>query len=495
MRVHVTTEPDREEKRNLNMKLLLIAPASGRWKNVGRSRLLNGKTFRFSYLSLLSVAAETPSDVEIRIIDEQVEDIPWQTDVDLVGITCMTALAPHAYEIAGRFRQRGIPVVLGGMHPTLCPEEAIQHADAIVVGDVESIWHRVLTDLREGHLRGIYRNTQPSDLAGLKAPPRHLIGGRRYAAVAAVQATRGCPHSCQFCSVSAFHKGTQRRRPVEEVVKEIRGLNSRFLVFVDDNLTADREYASCLFGALFPLKKWWVMQSTLAITEDEHLVRLAARAGCVGIFAGLETFSERNLADVNKTCHHASEYRRAVKFLHTHGITVEAGVVLGFDGDTPEVFRRTLNALDDIGVDLAQISILTPLPGTPQFETLKSRVFDRDWSHYDFHHSVFTPRNLSAADLQAGHDWMTRQFYAPTRILKRMARHLLHRRGLVTLPYLLAVNLAYYGRVLRWNIRGWDPAAQKTGFAALPAYLQDQLTGLMQDDAHDLEIIKEGIRV
>ncbi|MEJ2245628.1 MAG: cobalamin-dependent protein [Acidobacteriota bacterium] len=209
------------------MKILLVAPASGRWKKIGESRIFNGKTFRFSLLSLLSVAAETPRDAEIRIIDEQIDEIPWDEEFDLVGITCMTAIVLRAYEISAAFRKRGIPVVLGGMHPTFRPQEALCNADAVVMGDAEGIWPQVLKDAANGRLHGIYRNECPPSLIGLNPPPRHLLKGKKYGTIQAVQATRGCSNSCDFCSVSAFNHQTQRFRPVREVVDEITSLRER----------------------------------------------------------------------------------------------------------------------------------------------------------------------------------------------------------------------------------------------------------------------------
>jgi len=444
------------------MKILLIAPASGKWRHVGRNPFFSGKAFRFSLLSLLSVAAESPADADVQIIDEQIDEIPWEADADLVGITCMTALAPRAYEIASRFRRRAIPVVLGGMHPTLCPEEAIRHADAIVVGEAEGIWSKVVADAARGQAKGVYCNRRPS-LAGLKQPPRHLLPPGKYATVNAVQATRGCPHACEFCAIAAFNGNTQRRRPVAEVIAEVKDLPGRTFIFVDDNLTADRDYARELFLALKPLGKLWVTQSTLAIASDPDTVRMMSEAGCVGIFAGLETFSSDNLGSVNKTCHRVEQYREAIQLFHRHGITVEAGVVFGFDGDAPGVFQETLKALDDLEVDVVQVSIFTPLPGTPRASLMAGRIIDRDWASYDFHHVVFEPARMRPADLQAGHDWVTRQFYRPWRIVRRLWRHLRRPRAWASLAYLAALNGAYYGRTARWGIRGWNPALEASG--------------------------------
>lgn len=409
-------------------------------------------------LSLLSVAAETPDGINVQIIDEQIEPVPWDADVDLVGITCMTALAQRAYAIAAQFQKRGIPVVLGGMHPTLCTDDALQHADAVVSGEAEGIWPRVVKDAENGCLRGMYCQENTRDLAGLKHPPRHLLKRSRYALTHAVQATRGCPHGCDFCAVSAFSHQTHRHRPVDEVITEIKALPGKFIIFVDDNLTADRDYCIELFKALTPLKKHWISQSTLAIADDDAFLQTAARSGCKGIFVGLETFSKANLQAVSKSFNHVEQYRRTIQRLHAHGIAVETGIVFGFEGDQPEVFANTLKLLDDLQVDMIQASIFTPLPGTPRHTSMKDRIFDRNWASYDFHHVVFQPSGMTAEELKAGHDWITHQFYRPWRIARRAWRHALRPGGLISLPYFLAVNLAYYGRVTRWGIRGRNPA-------------------------------------
>lgn len=442
------------------MKLLLIAPASGPWRGVGRARWFNGRTFRFSLLSLLSVAAVTPSGVEIRIVDEQVEDVPWDERFDLVGITCMTALAPRAYEISARFCEQGVPVVLGGMHPTLCPDEASTHADAIVVGEAEGVWDQVVEDARRGCLQRRYQSAVLPDLRGLPPPRRELLDASRYATVHAVQATRGCPHGCDFCAVSAFYRQTQRRRPAAEVVAEVSRLPGRFFVFVDDNLLADRAYALELMGVLRPLKKRWVTQCTLRMAHDDELLEAVAAAGCVGAFVGLETFSSRNLEAVGKDCHRVEDYREAIARLHQVGIGVEAGIVFGFPGDRCETFAQTLRWMDDLELDAILVSLFTPLPGTRRHAAMADRILDWNWAHYDFHHVVFAPWQLSAESLQAGHDWVTREFYRPWRILRRLWRQIGRPRGWSGLPYVLALNLAFLGRVLRWHIRGWDPAAE-----------------------------------
>jgi radical SAM superfamily enzyme YgiQ (UPF0313 family) len=443
------------------MKILLVAPSSGRWRTVGQRRFLNGRTFRFSLLSLLSVAAETPPGIDVRIVDEQVEDIPWDAPADLVGITCMTAAAPRAYEIARRFRAGGVPVVLGGMHPTLCPEDAAPHADAIVMGEAEGVWPRVVADVQGGRLQNRYANAEPPDLRALKPVPRDRLNRRRYATLQAVQATRGCPHGCDFCSVAAFSHRAHRGRPVADVVREVAGLPARFFVFTDDNLIADRAYARELFEGLRPLGKRWISQVTLSLADDPELLELAAEAGCIGVFVGLETFSASNLGAVNKSCNRVERYRQAIQRFHAQGIGVEAGIVFGLPGDRPSVFARTLRLLDSVEVDTILVSIFTPLPGTPRAAAMQDRVLDRNWAHYDFHHVVFEPWGMSTEALQAGHDWVTREFYRPWRMVRRLWRHLWRPRYWRALPYVAALNLAFYGRVLRWHLRGWNPAAEE----------------------------------
>jgi radical SAM superfamily enzyme YgiQ (UPF0313 family) len=443
------------------MKILLIAPASGQWRQVGKRRWINGRTFRFSMLSLLSVAAQSPSDATVRIVDEQIEGIPWDEPFDLVGITVMTALAPRAYELAHRFRASGTPVVLGGFHPSLCPDEALRHADAVVVGDAEGLWTQVVTEVLAHRSQGIYRHASPVDLRNLPPLPRHLLQRGDYATVHAVQATRGCTHGCSFCSVSAVHRQRQRQRPIPEVLAEIAEIPSRFFLFVDDNLMDDREYARELLVGLTGLRKQWVAQSTLGLAREPDLVRLAAEAGCVGVFVGMETFTESNLASVGKSSHRVAEYRQAIEILHRHGIGIEAGLMFGFEGDNPAVFARTLTMLEDLEIDAVQVSLFTPLPGTPFFSAHESDILDWHWAHYDFHHVVWHPRGMSVEALQAGHDWITREFYRPWRIARRVWRSLLRPCRWRVLPFLTALNLAYLGRVWTWHIQGWNPAREQ----------------------------------
>jgi len=445
------------------MNILLIAPATGHWRRIGRRRTFNGKTFRFSMLSLLSVAGLSPRDANITLVDEQVEDVPETaadgTRFDLVGITAMTALAPRAYALCARFRAEGVPVVMGGYHATLNTEEALEHADAVVVGPAYGAWERVCEDVQSGCLERVYRGDPRGPVP--RRLPRHLLADERYATVNATFATFGCRNRCAFCSIGPFHGGKRHIRPVADVVDEVAAFSSDFFIFVDDNLTQERAYAMALFEGLATLGKKWVTQASLEIAEDPELLAAMRDAGCAGVFVGIESFSDRVLKEQVKSCNVPDHYREAVAAFHRHGMFVEAGVIVGFDADGVEVFQDTLRGLERIGVDAIQLAILTPLPGTGLYESLKRRIFDHDWEHYDFRHAVFEPKRMRRQELQAGADWMIRRFYSPWRIFKRLTRWLVTPACWKHLPYALTLNLAYLGRVKRFGIRGWNPAVQR----------------------------------
>lgn len=456
-----TTRRRRDNRGVATMNILLIAPATGDWRRVGRRRTINGKTFRFSMLSLLSVAALSPKDAQLTLVDEQVEDIP-DGPFDLVGITAMTDDAPRAYELCDRFRAQGIPVVMGGFHASLNPDEALTHANAVVVGPAYGAWERLCADVAANNLQRIYRgDPEPSIPVHL---PRHLLQKGRYVTVGATFATLGCRNRCRFCSIHPFYDGRRILRPVEDVVAELGAIPDRFFVFVDDNLTQDRDYALALFRALAPLRKRWATQASLDVTEDPEMLSAMRDAGCLGLFIGLETFNRQALEDQDKGFNTAQRYRDAVATVHRHGMYVEAGMMVGFDTDGVEVFQDTLRMLQQARIDAIQLSVFTPLPGTEAHRSMMTRIFDPNLEHYDYRHAVFSPARMTAQELQSGADWLIRSFYAPWRILARIPRWLGYRRDFVGVLYPLGLNLAYWGRVLRFGIRGSNPASTENRY-------------------------------
>jgi radical SAM superfamily enzyme YgiQ (UPF0313 family) len=451
------------------MKILLILPAGERVRvtrekpEVPRRAML-----RFSVLPLTVVAALTPREHEVRIVDENVEPLDFDTDCDVVGITFMTALTPRAYEIAGQFRRRGRVVVAGGYHATLCPEDVAPHFDALVAGDAEGSWERLLADVQRGELQKVYRQVEGEayerqDAPGLLQTPmprRELLGhtARYYATINAVQAGRGCRHNCRYCSVTVFHGRKYRRRAVVDVIAELQTVPRNF-IFVDDNIIADREYALELFHAMVPLGKRWVSQCSVLIADDPELLRLARAAGCCGLFIGIETANDANLAAMNKQFNRSGSHAERLRKIRRAGIGVIAGMIVGMDADDTAVFERTLRFLQETQIDAVQLNILTPLPGTPLYADMNriGRVTDRDWSHYDYRHVVFQPAGMTADELQAGADWLYAQFYRLDRILWRFAC------GIFTLcwmPALLSLKLGLTYRYdnKREGIAGWNPA-------------------------------------
>lgn len=428
------------------MKLLLINPTAPQW----RADPVNGparatRVFRFSMLTSLTVAAALPDGVEAEIVDEELEPINLDTDADLIGISFMTYNAPRAYALADEFRERGKTVIFGGYHPTLVPEEAKGHADAVCIGEAEPNLPEMIADYASGRLRPYYQNGT-ADLAALKVPNRSLLRSSGYAWVDALQATRGCPHACTFCSISAFHQRRYRVRPVEQVLEEMKGLG-RHLIFMDDNLTADPDYAESLFAHMIPLKKRWVSQTSTALGQNPRLMDLAARSGCAGVFMGLETISEQALAGWNKRFNHASDYKRLVQQLHNRGIAVIAGIVFGHDADTTETFDRTVRFLREARIDALQATILTPFPGTALHAQMESRIVDRNWAHYDFSRAVFEPARMSREQLEEGHQRVLQNFYSPGAICRRVLLGAGYLRPSTLLRGSLCLNIGYRARL------------------------------------------------
>jgi radical SAM superfamily enzyme YgiQ (UPF0313 family) len=442
------------------MKILLVLPAAPHLRVTADNPRVSRRTMlRFSVLPLTTVAALTPPEHSVALCDENVHPLDFDTDADVVGVSFMTAVAPRAYEIAGEFRRRGKITVAGGYHPTFRPEEAAAHFDAVVVGDAEGLWPQVLADIEFGGGRGIYRHKILPDLAATPVPRRDLTApwARHYATRHAVQTGRGCCHGCRFCSVTAFHRQTCRHRPLDHVLAELRALPRNFM-FVDDNIIADPDYARALFAAMVPLRKRWVSQCSLRIADDPALLALARRAGCVGLFVGLESLSAANLDSVGKSINTERDSNERIRAIRRAGIGVQAAVIVGLDHDGVDVFGRTLRFLQAARVDALQLSILTPLPGTPLFDEFEAagRIADPDWSHYDFRHVVIAPAGMTARDLQDGADWLYAQFYRLDRIVVRTLRGLWLAGPLPAL-FCWRLNLTYRYDNRREGIVGRNP--------------------------------------
>jgi radical SAM superfamily enzyme YgiQ (UPF0313 family) len=387
--------------------------------------------FRLPGLGLLKVAALTPSGWEVRIVDEKVEPLDPSPAADLVGITAMTPTVPRAYEIAAQFRRRGVPVVMGGMHVSQLPEEALRHCDSVVIGEAEGLWPRVVSDLERGALRSLYRHDDGlPELHGLPPPDWDLYRAKRYLPVHFVETTRGCPLDCEFCAVTHSFGGRYRSRPLAEVLAELRGLrpfDGRFtlkncLFFVDDNIVANRACARELLRAIAPLKLRWFGQASMNIANDPELLRLCQSSGCTGLFIGFESLSAATLAAIGKRVNQPQRYLEVVQRLHDHGIGVDASFVFGFDTDDEGVFDRTLEFVRRARVEVAYFSILTPYPGTRLYERLKAegRLLTEDWTLYDGSHVVYRPRPFTPERLLEGYHRVLREFYSLPSVFQRL---------------------------------------------------------------------------
>lgn len=415
-------------------RLLIIAPAWSRgcW---GRGKVLAPP------LVLPLLAALTPPDVEVRLVDENVEQVNTDAAADWVAITSMTASAPRAYAIADAFRERRIPVVMGGIHPTVLPDEAATHADAVVIGEAEPVWGQVLADLAADRLRARYPHVGYPDLVGLPRPRRELLLVERYLTTNIVQTARGCPNACAFCTVSTVSGRRYRFRPVPEVVEEVRSLAGGWVGFVDDNIAGHAGRAKELFEALIPLQRRWIGQADLTIARDPELLSLAVRSGCQAVFMGLESLSEENLRATHKAPNLGTDMSAAIAAVHKAGIEIIGSFVLGLDGDDRGVFRRTVEFAQRHKLVAAQFAVLTPFPGTEIRRQLEGegRIVDHDWSHYTMGNVVFRPRHMAELELRAGQRYAYGRFYSIPSILRRsltVRRKLLGR---------LLVNLSYRG--------------------------------------------------
>lgn len=411
------------------------------------------RIIRFPQLTMPLLAAYTPAHWRVTHTDEIVQRVHFGKPFSLVAITANTAAAPHAYRLAARYREQGIPVVIGGPHATLMPEEVALHADAVVVGEGELVWPTILEDCEQGRLSGTYRSDLLPDLVGMPVPRWDLIKGRVYGKGVTI-ATRGCPFDCDYCSIPAMYQRRMRYRPVGEVVDEIRRMPGRALVFWDDNLGANRSYAKGLFEAITPLGRWWTSQATLDVAFDEEFLRLAARSGCKALFIGLESISQDSLNGANKKHNHVSAYRDAVRRLHAHGIAIQAGTVFGFDHDNRSIFRHTVEYFREIAIDSTTIGILVPYPNTHLFNRLdaEGRILTRDWSKYDGkRHVVFQPALMSPEELLMGTEWASRRFYSVSSIIERM------RKSQTGLWWNVVRNVGYHLALRKFGNIGYSP--------------------------------------
>jgi len=421
------------------MRVLLISPKTPVPSPTKREKAVN-----FARLTLTTIAALFPKDTEIKIINDNLVGINFDGKVDLVGITAITSTAPRAYEIADRFRERGVPVILGGIHPSVLPEEAVLHADAVVIGEAEGIMPVLIDDFKNGKLKKFYQSSERPNLENLPLPRKDLLfGNKYYKEMDMLQTTRGCPFNCDFCSVTNFFGRTYRQRPIENVIEEIKQLRRRTLKFiVDDNIAGQPTYAKKFFKALIPLKIKWFGQASVIIARDKELLSLAAKSGCISLFIGFESLSTNSLKEVGKRVNLLQDYKTGIKKIHDSGIGIIGAFIFGFDADDLGVFEETVDFIDRNQIELASLAILTPLPGTTLHRRMETqgRIIERNWSKYTCGEVVFRPKLLTVDQLQSGYYWARKQVSSYRSIFQRTFH--LRKSALIYLPINLIMRKA-----------------------------------------------------
>ena len=383
------------------------------------------RSFYVPPLNLMLLAAFLPEDIVVEIVDERIAPFTFDHDADIVGITCMTADAPRAYEIADRCRANGVSVVMGGIHPTVLPEEASQHADSIVIGEAETLISTILKDFQAGDLSPVYKNEERHNLQSLPFPRKDLIDDRYYITSNVIQATRGCPNRCSFCSIGIVSGYSFRTRPIPDVIGEIEHSTGHFFAFLDDNITALPQYAGNLFDAMVPCDIHWYGLTTVAACKNRSLLSRAARSGCKIFLIGFESLSQVGLNGVGKRFNNTGHYVDTIRRVHDAGIGVMGTFMLGLDGSEDD-FKRIVDFANEAALDLAQVSILTPYPGTALYKQLDDagRILTRDWRKYDTTAAnvVFAPSQQTPEQLQQEYLETYDRLYSYSSIAWRLAR-------------------------------------------------------------------------
>jgi radical SAM superfamily enzyme YgiQ (UPF0313 family) len=403
------------------VKLLLIEGAY----RTDSGALLKVKPLWLLGLTLPYIAALTPDDIDVDIKNELIEEIDFDTNCDLVGISAMGGSTFRGREIAVEFRKRGKKVIMGGITTTIFPELASGHCDSLVKGEVELVWREVLADFKKGDLKPVYESMELHDLKGIPIPRYDLLMKKNIGPLMPVQATRGCPHRCKYCSVAAFYQGHYRTRPIDEVIRDIKHLKSMGysrLLFIDDNILANRKYAMALFREMTPFKIHWWGQGALPALDDMQLLDTMADSGCDFLGIGFDTVNKKCLESIDKRFNHPDRFKRTIRELKSRGIHVHASLMFGFDHDDSSSFDATYDLFTQAGVSHPEMHILTPTPGTPLFAELQAqgRLLHKDFNRYYPNQVVYQPKLITPDEL-IKHFWRTyARFYSLFSIFRRL---------------------------------------------------------------------------
>lgn len=395
-------------------------------------------------LAMGVLSALTPDSWDVTFYDDRVEPIEYGVDADLVAIGIETYSARRGYQIAEKFRNRGIPVIFGGYHATLCPDECLNHGDSICVGEAEPVWHDVLEDVLVGKLRPRYQAQSPPSLEGIKVD-RSIFEGKPYLELSLVETGRGCPFSCNFCSISSFYSSTYRRRPTQDIVTEVREVGNEYVFLVDDNLTGDLIGARELFAALKPLNKKWMTQTSVAGLNNKQLVKEMADSGCVAVLIGFESLDFNNLQKMDKAVNQLDRFSEILANLREAGIFVYGTFVFGYPHDTANLFDRTVDFAINEQMLIAAFNHLVPFPGTPLYRDLEAQGrmnYDKWWlsDDYYFGQVPFAPEQMSSEEVENRCLEARKRFYSFGSIFKRVLDRKCNAANFTNLAMYLSIN-------------------------------------------------------
>lgn len=451
-------------------------------------------------ITAIHLAAITPREHTVRVFHQQVDRIELDSDADLIALSFFSGFAPAAMDLARAFKSRGKTVVAGGPHVTFNVEESLGYFDAVVTGEAETAWLELLRDLECGELKRVYRG-RACDMKDLPTPRYDLLSDKFFVRKV-IQATRGCPFTCSFCTVPTLNPGF-RLRPVQDVVRDAsydafpHWWQRKVVWFWDDNLTINRKYIHELLTALKPLKKWWLTQASMDIAKDEKLLDLMRDSGCIGVFLGIESFSAESLGDAHKRQNKIENYKNAVAAIHKRGIAVMAGFIAGFDHDTRKSIEEMADRIMEIGIDVPFLSVMTPFRGTPVYHELlkEGRMLDKGWQFYNGYNVAFVPKKMSPGELLLAHRNLWKKAFSVRYSVRRMLRALVTLRpGALLLA--MAMNGFYMYKRVRRNypvdmnkntVDGWEEYVPAAGVAMAASAITRETGVTIQEPARPME--------
>lgn len=392
-------------------RVTFIYPCIGRFPDTKYVR-----SWQMQPLSIAILAGLTPKRWKKRFYDDRLEEINFDEPTDLVAISIETYTSKRGYEIAAEFRKRGVKVIMGGYHATFCKEEVIEHADAVCIGQAEGVWENVLQDTEDGQLQPFYMSDKGADLTRAR-PDRSIFEGKNYLKIALVEAGRGCKFKCNFCSITSFYHAKYQRRPVEDIIDEIKQLDEKMIFFVDDNVIGDVDEAKELFRALKPLGIQWISQASLNLTRDPELLNLMVDSGCLGLLIGFESLSPDNLNTVKKKVNRTVDYSESLAALRKRGIIIYGTFLFGLPNDDHELIEKTIRFAQEEKLFLVAFNHVVPFPGTPmyqEYEEAGKLIWKKWWLSDDFRfgQAPFTPHSMTSKRLQEYCHAARKRFYS-----------------------------------------------------------------------------------